>query len=72
MKKIIIENLDVNNSLFLVNELKQNGFVMGIDFDWSYHKPIYNENTYELVCPKQTIFYFYKDITATWFSLRYQ
>lgn len=72
MKEVVIEGLMPNESLEIVQSLKNDGFIQGKDFDWSYHKPLYNERTYELVYDRRTIFRFYQDENATWFSLRYQ
>ena len=58
-------------ALEVVDELKQKGYRMGVDFDWEYHKPKHDDITYELLYNRHTVFKFYKEELATWFSLRY-
>lgn len=53
------------------NKLIKKGYVRGIDYDWEYHKPKYDDTTYESVYNRYCIFRFYKDELATWFSLTY-
>ena len=60
-----------SNGIEVVNALRQKGYVMGRDFDWEYHKPKYDDTTYEAVYNRYILFRFYKDELATWFSLRY-
>jgi hypothetical protein len=55
----------------VAKELQAKGYVMGIDFDWEYHKPQIIVNEYEGVYNRYTIFRFYKEELATWFSLTY-
>lgn len=55
----------------IAKELQAKGYVMGIDFDWEYHKPQIIVNEYEGVYNRFTIFRFYKEELATWFSLTY-
>lgn len=55
----------------VVTELRQKGYVMGVDFEWEYHKPKYDEFSYEAVENRHTIFRFYKDELSTWFELVY-
>jgi hypothetical protein len=57
--------------LEVVRSLRQQGYVLGEDFEFEYHRPKYDETTYEAVYNRHTIFRFYKDELATWFSLRY-
>ena len=60
-----------NDALAIVNDLKQKGYVQGIDYDWEYHKPEYNDWSGDAVYNRYTMFKFYKEELATWFSLRY-
>lgn len=72
MKQVIIENLDVDESLKIVYDLKQKGYKIGVDFDWAYHKPIYDDYNWTMVKNRETVFSFYQEELATWFRLRYQ
>jgi len=60
-----------NEVMDIVREIRKSGYVQGIDYDFEYHKPKYSETTYEAVYNRYTIFIFYKEELATWFSLRY-
>lgn len=55
----------------VARELQAKGYVMGIDFDWEYHKPKYDDFGHEPVYNRYTMFRFYKEELATWFSLTY-
>jgi hypothetical protein len=72
MKEVTIEGLHPDQVLRLVGLVKNDGLIQGKDFDWSYHRPLYNDRTYELIYDRRTVFKFYNDEHATWFSLRYQ
>lgn len=71
MKEITAHGWHASKSIAIVEELKQNGYVLGKDFDWEYHKPKHDDITYQLLYNRHTVFRFYKDELATWFSLRY-
>jgi hypothetical protein len=60
-----------NEIMDIVKELRKSGHVQGTDFDFEYHKPKYDDFSYEPVYNRHTIFKFYKEELATWFSLRY-
>lgn len=52
----------------LVAELREQGYVQRLDFDFAYHPG----TTFggELI-PRHTVFTFYTDSLATWFALKY-
>lgn len=58
--------------LVIVNELKQKGYIQGIDFDFTYHPPKFDNFSGNAVYNRCVIFTFYKEELATWFSLLYQ
>ncbi len=60
-----------NEVMDIVRQLRQQGYVQGTDFDWEYHKPEYNDWSGDAVYNRYTMFTFYKEELATWFSLRY-
>ncbi len=55
----------------VVLELRAKGHVLGTDFEWEYHKPEYNDWSGDAVYNRYTVFRFYKEELATWFTLRY-
>jgi hypothetical protein len=60
-----------NEVMDIVRELRKMGHAQGTHFDFEYHKPEYNDWSGDAVYNRHTIFKFYKEELATWFSLRY-
>ena len=60
-----------NEFLEIVRELKQKGYVQGVDFDFAYHPPKFDDFSGDAVYNRYVIFTFYKEELATWFSLIY-
>jgi hypothetical protein len=71
MKEIKADDWMPWQAMEVVTELRQKGYVMGIDFDWEYHKPEYDVGNYGMLYNRYTLFIFYKEELATWFSLTY-
>lgn len=67
---VTITNRNAIDALNLVYELKNKGYVQGVDFDFAFHQSRWDDMIGEI--PKQTKFTFYKEELATWFSLTYQ
>jgi hypothetical protein len=61
-----------NDILDLVKEIKALGHIQGKDFDFEYYPPKYDALSTEAVYNRVTVFKFYTEQLATWFSLRYQ
>jgi hypothetical protein len=53
----------------IVYNLRKDGLVQGIDFDFAYHQSKWDEMIGEI--PTQTIFTFYDDEQAMLFALKY-
>lgn len=60
-----------NESMDVVRELRNKGYVQGIHFDFEYHPPKYTDLSHDPVYNRHTVFTFYKEELATWFSLTY-
>ena len=60
-----------NEFLEIVRELKQKGYVQGVDFDFAYHPPKFDDFSGDAVYNRYVLFTFYKEELATWFSLMY-
>jgi hypothetical protein len=71
MIKVKVIDWMPSQSMEVVNELRSKGYVMGLDFDWEYHKPRFDDFGFEPVYNRYTVFTFYKEELATWFSLTY-
>lgn len=72
MTKITIKDLSPSQTMDIVRDLRKMGYVQGTDFDFSYHKPEIVLNEDAGVYNRYTVFTFYIEKLATWFSLRYQ
>lgn len=69
MKTVSVHDIDPNQVMDIVRELRQQGMVQGQDFDFAYHQRKWDEIVGEI--PKHTDFVFYNDQLATWFRLKY-
>jgi len=67
--------IDVNKTLDIIHELRKQGWVQHVDFDFAYYKPEYDNftytNNYEPIQERKAIFTFYNDSNATYFMLRW-
>lgn len=68
MKTITLTPINVPALLVIVEDLKQQGWKIGKDFDWAYH-PCGSTRT-ERDIPK-AVFAFYTEKYATFFALKY-
>jgi hypothetical protein len=72
MEQITLTNLSPNDAMEIVRELRSLGYQQGLDFDFQYNPPKYDDLDLLQVYNRHTIFSFYTDKLATWFALRYQ
>lgn len=72
MIEVIVEDKMPNDVMDLVKELRSLGYVQGVDFDFEYHPPKYNDWAMDAEYNRKTVFRFYKDELSTWFELRYK
>ncbi len=66
----IIDKLP-NDVIEIVRDLRKAGLVQGVDFDFQYRPPKFDDWSMDAVYNRCTVFTFYKEELATWFSLRY-
>jgi hypothetical protein len=71
MIEVTIRDIMPNEAMDIVKELRKMGHIQGVHFDFEYHKPEILVDDYAAVYNRYTIFKFYKEELATWFSLRY-
>jgi hypothetical protein len=71
MTKVRMDKMLPGQALEIVRELREKGYVTGIDFDFTYY-PSVNDRFTGPTKPCYTIFTFHKESLATWFTLRYQ
>ena len=68
MKSITVHGKSSNEIIDIVRQMKEHGWINGVDFDWEYHKPV----DYDRVNDRYTIFNFYKEEYSTYFALRWE
>ena len=66
---ITVTNKNAIDALDLVHTLRDKGYVQGVDFDFAFHQSRWDDLIGEI--PKTTVFTFYKEELATWFSLQW-
>jgi len=71
LKTVTLLHLSANDTLDIVSQLRQMGYVQGNDFDFAYHQAKYDNDGWSAVTPKQAEFMFHNVALATWFSLKY-
>ena len=72
--KVILEHKGAGEVMEIVKELRNQGCMQGIDFDFAYHKPMYDNfsgSNWEPELEKHTVFTFYNDVNASYFMLRW-
>ena len=58
--------------LEIVQELRSIGLKQGQDFDFAYYKEVWDGFSSEPIREHHTVFTFYQEELATWFTLKYQ
>ena len=72
MIEVKIIDIQVNEIMDIVKDLRLRGYVQGKDFDFEYRPPKYDAFSHDAVYNRCVIFKFYSEELATWFSLVYQ
>lgn len=70
MKEIILNDIKVPVLLDIVGELRDQGWKMGKDFDWTYHPADISDRELGAARP-HAVFAFYTEKYATFFVLKY-
>ena len=71
MANIIIKEIGVTSVLNIVTELRQMGWVQGVDFDFAYYNETWDDFSSEPIVEQHTVFTFYNDSNASYFMLRW-
>ena len=53
----------------IVRDLRKKGYTPGVEFDFAYNPPKFDEFSGDAVYNRCVIFTFYKEEIATWFNL---
>ena len=67
-----IERESPNEIIDIVKELRIRGYTQGTDFDFKFVPIEIDPKNYQVVNNKHTMFIFYREEIATWFTLLYQ
>ena len=70
MIDVEIKYISPAKALEIVQELRDMGWVQGVDFDFAFHQGEYDYMNGDVV-PKRTVFTFYNDTNASYFVLRF-
>jgi hypothetical protein len=70
MIEVKIKNLSPNEIIDIVKDLRQQGLAQGVDFDFEYHKPMW-DNFSGVESDRYTMFMFHSEKYATLFALKY-
>jgi len=68
---VILYDINVNRLLVILEELKEIGWIPGVDFEFAYHKAEYDNFSYIPITEHHTKFTFYNDSNASYFMLRW-
>jgi hypothetical protein len=69
--EVAIFHRKADDIMNIVRSLRDQGLVQGVDFDFAFHNAIYNNDSWEAVSPRQTVFTFYTEKYATLFALKW-
>jgi len=70
MKQVTLY-IDAKRTMEIGNELRNSGWIQGVDFDYAYYKAEYDNFTYDLIQQRRAVFTFYNDSNASYFMLRW-
>lgn len=71
MIEIVVEDRGVSEILPMVTSMRDRGWVLNQDFGFAYHNATFDNDGYEPVTPKRTVFTFFTEELATMFTLTY-
>ena len=71
MIEVKLLDISVNEIMDIVRDVRLKGYVQGVDFDFTYYPPKFDNFSGESVYNRSVVFTFYKEELATWFSLIY-
>lgn len=67
--EVTVRNRNPSEVMDIVKEIRSQGYVQGIDFDFAYHHSTWDDMIGEI--PRYTVFTFYVEKYATLFTLKY-
>jgi hypothetical protein len=73
MEQVKYYTKDVNQTLKVIYELRDNGYTQGTDFEWCWNPTVWNNDdfSFDEDIPAHCLFTFYNESLASWFILKY-
>ena len=72
MTQHVILYIDAKRTMEIGNELRTNGWIQGVDFDYAYYQEKYDNFSHEPIVKRHARFTFYNDSNASYFALKWQ
>jgi hypothetical protein len=72
MREVVLKYRKPTEILDIVREMRESGLIQGKDFDFKYNQTKWNDWSNEAIAPEHTVFIFYTETLASWFSLKYE
>jgi hypothetical protein len=63
--------IDAKRTMEIGHELRTNGWIQGVDFDYAYYRAVYDNFSYDPIVERHAKFTFYNESNASYFMLRY-
>ena len=63
--------IDAKRTMEIGHELRQMGYIQGVDFDYAYYKSEYDNFSYDPIQERRAVFTFSNDNNASYFMLRW-
>ena len=71
MIPVKVKNIDPNQTMDIVRELRAQGLVQGKDFDFAFHQATYDKLGWDPIEVKHAVFSFHTEKYATLFAIKY-
>jgi hypothetical protein len=71
MTEIVLKYRKPTEIIDIVREMRDNGMIQGVDFDFKYNQAKYEDWSGDYIAPEHTVFIFYNESLASWFTLKY-
>ena len=70
MKQITLY-IDAKRTMEIGNELRNSGWMQGVDFDYAYYRTEYDNFSDHPIQERRAVFTFYNDSNASYFMVRW-
>lgn len=72
MIEVVIAKQTANSIIDIVHNLRDQGFIQGVDFEFAYHAADYDNWSGDVTYNRHTVFRFKDPAVASWFTLKYE